>query len=561
MDQRKFEESDQNVLGFKCEKIINGEEKGALVQKQGNAGSQNFEMKIAAPTPEKTSEPSRTKVKEDGIKHLEKYNALVEIFDSMTCSLRLLSLRKKSPTFQNISTQVEVLTKRKISLKHLAQIKYILPEAIQVDNILVHDKKTLCMKPDMKISLLFDVIEGHSEHSDFIALHQVFASRLLNYFSAHPEADDIPETILPEPFGRRSLASLENKVAEVPEELESICEQSQTTALEQFPVDSLGSLPSSIETEMLSMSCLLHPSFCRHFSRKSVASAFLSSTTSDYLNNQFVRTWQSEECPVDHQTNEKSNQQMKLPFTCSKSSIVNPPFRLISPQCSVTSDACDSPQQKLALPADSLLIETPAQVTPKRSMPSCNDKLKAMTTQNCKSHYKPAKRSLDFSYLEGEESVLDSAGVSTYNYNDSDYDIPKALEVETKEFIEEGGVVGSPEVLEKVKGSLGEVGDCKMSQTGLAVDQQISVCLADLVAVIHQIFQSVNRASITKQELVHKIIMNNLDIIERREVEDQIEHLEKMVPDWICRKQAPGGDIMYNIKKVSDLASVQARLC
>ncbi|KAJ0106107.1 hypothetical protein Patl1_19280 [Pistacia atlantica] len=457
MDQRKFEESDQNVLGFKCEKIINGEEKGALVQKQGNAGSQNFEMKIAAPTPEKTSEPSRTKVKEDGIKHLEKYNALVEIFDSMTCSLRLLGLRKKSPTFQNISTQVEVLTKRKISLKHLAQIKYILPEAIQIDNILVHDKKTLCMKPDMKISLIFDVIEGHSEHSDFIALHQVFASRLLNYFSTHPEADDIPETILPEPFGRRSLASLENKVAEVPEELESICEQSQTTALEQ------------------------------HFSRKSVASAFLSSTTSDYLNNQFVRTWQSEECPVDHQTNEKSNQQMKLPFTCSKSSIVNPPFRLISPQCSVTSDACDSPQQKLALPADSLLIETPAQVTPKRSMPSCNDKLKAMTTQNCKSHCKPAKS------------------------------------------------------------------DVLLIQS--------SLLQADLVAVIHQIFQSVNRASITKQELVHKIIMNNLDIIERREVEDQIEHLEKMVPDWICRKQAPGGDIMYNIKKVSDLASVQARLC
>lgn len=73
MNQRKLEESGQNVLGFKCKEIINGEEKGAYVQNQGNAGSQGFEMKIAAPTPEKTSEPSRTKVKEGGIKHLEKW--------------------------------------------------------------------------------------------------------------------------------------------------------------------------------------------------------------------------------------------------------------------------------------------------------------------------------------------------------------------------------------------------------------------------------------------------------------------------------------------------------
>lgn len=72
-------------------------------------------------------------------------------------------------------------------MKHLGQIKYILPEAIQIDNIIVHDKKTLCMKPAMKISLLFDVVEGHSEHSDFMALRQAFASRLMNYFTSHPE--------------------------------------------------------------------------------------------------------------------------------------------------------------------------------------------------------------------------------------------------------------------------------------------------------------------------------------------------------------------------------------
>ena len=43
------------------------------------------------------------------------------------------------------------------------------------------------MKPDMKISLLFDVIEGHQEKSTFMALRQVFAYRLLDFFNTHPE--------------------------------------------------------------------------------------------------------------------------------------------------------------------------------------------------------------------------------------------------------------------------------------------------------------------------------------------------------------------------------------
>lgn len=76
---------------------------------------------------------------------------------------------------------------RKFTYSHLAQIKYILPEAIQIEKILVHDKKTLCMKPDMKIGLLFDVVKGHSEQSDFLALLQLFASRLLSFLIKHPQ--------------------------------------------------------------------------------------------------------------------------------------------------------------------------------------------------------------------------------------------------------------------------------------------------------------------------------------------------------------------------------------
>lgn len=43
------------------------------------------------------------------------------------------------------------------------------------------------MKPDINISLLFDIVEGHCEISDFTALRQLFASRLMSFFAMHPE--------------------------------------------------------------------------------------------------------------------------------------------------------------------------------------------------------------------------------------------------------------------------------------------------------------------------------------------------------------------------------------
>ncbi|KAI5330652.1 hypothetical protein L3X38_030050 [Prunus dulcis] len=64
-----------------------------------------LENKIECQTPEKINEPLNTK-------YHEGYRIMADLFDHMNCSLRLLRLRKRSPTFQNISTQVEVLAKR-----------------------------------------------------------------------------------------------------------------------------------------------------------------------------------------------------------------------------------------------------------------------------------------------------------------------------------------------------------------------------------------------------------------------------------------------------------------
>lgn len=128
----------------------------------------------------------------------------------------------------------------------------------------------------------------------------------------------------------------------------------------------------------------------------------------------------------------------------------------------------------------------------------------------------------------------------------------------------------------QVEGSLGHSSvDQKTCQSD-TVHQQMSIQLPDLVSLVHHIFQSVNFSPITKEELVHKIILDSLDIVDRSRsrwvslysstlhivlieslvseltlstftgaVEEQIGILEKRVPDWICRLPAPSGDVLY----------------
>jgi len=52
-------------------------------------------------------------IEDDGdVSNRSRYEEIAELFNHMTCSLRLLNLCKKPPTFWNVSAQVEVLAKR-----------------------------------------------------------------------------------------------------------------------------------------------------------------------------------------------------------------------------------------------------------------------------------------------------------------------------------------------------------------------------------------------------------------------------------------------------------------
>ncbi|KAI7733496.1 hypothetical protein M8C21_023794 [Ambrosia artemisiifolia] len=306
---------------------------------------------LVSPTLEQTEETLNDSSEKEPAELPEKYKLLLELFDRMTTSLRLINLRNQLPTFQNIRRAVEALTWRKFSYKNLAQIKFILPEAVQIDKILLHNKKTFLMEPDIKVTLLFDVTEGHNEHSDYIALSRLISSRLFKFVNEHSEDYDVPEAELPEPFNRKE----------------------STVSAKYFPMDSsIRILPNHDETEPLNPSHL-PSSFKRHFSAKEFKT--------------------------------KLSQSSIQPSPIKKTSYSTCLYSM--KQESALEVADENTPMKNPLVINEIDIETPDLSTPKRSVSTEDNKPKNMFTQETLGSSLFAKRTLDFSKIDEENAFLD----------------------------------------------------------------------------------------------------------------------------------------------------------
>ncbi|CAL5437390.1 unnamed protein product [Camellia sinensis] len=77
----------------------------------------------------------------------------------------------------------------RFSYGHLAQLKFILPEVIEIKKILIHDEKNSSMKPDLHVTLDIDAIknEGKPNASGNSHMRKVFHARILDIFKAHPK--------------------------------------------------------------------------------------------------------------------------------------------------------------------------------------------------------------------------------------------------------------------------------------------------------------------------------------------------------------------------------------
>ncbi|PIA35386.1 hypothetical protein AQUCO_03500038v1 [Aquilegia coerulea] len=384
----------------------------------------------------------------------DKYKPLAEFFDRIATSIRLLNLQKKLPTFRNICTVVKVLTKRTLSYSHLAQIKYVLPEAIHIEKILQRDEKTLCMMPDMKISFRLDVIEALPNQSVFMALHQVFHERLLLFLNSNSENCEIPQAMLPEPFSQRNHSVLPG-----PPSLNSSVE-SHTAPIECEPL-----LVSSI------VKCI-----GKHFSQKitipeTEKTQLLSSLVPPFPISLYDETDLYTRIP----------QQKEHSSVSESSSTTSPAASIVNSQCS-NSSVSETPL-KLASLTHPLALETPVQPTPAKRSPLLSSCEKMDTDTRTMSHI-VAKRSLKF---DEPDNSLHTAAVK-HSLVD---------------------IIASPSAsTQLVQESRNELND----KSGPAKPQQMLASLINLITAIQSIFKSASSSLVTKQELLHKIITNNLDI-------------------------------------------------
>ncbi|KAH7689971.1 chromatin licensing and DNA replication factor 1 protein [Dioscorea alata] len=449
----------------------------------------------------------------------EKCKTLADLFDGMACSIRLLNLCKRATTYQNISTQVEILTKRKFLINHLAQMKYLFPEAIQMEKVLVHDASSLCMKQDLKITLLLHIVDCPSDpaKSTFAALSEAFHLKLKDFFNAQPEVADVPEAILPEPFDQRKDATLINKLTE----------RSATVP----PLQSFGNLDSVSST-----SCILS-SFHKQFSDKVVIPETVKT-------QQLANPDSLDSIKPDDETVAFSGSPQKKDNITSVSTI-NPSHMMCIPNQLTGSKFSEGTPTKSFINSDELRVETPALQAPKRALLTSDEKPVieggGFVTETKVSG--SVRRSLIYSpaNTDGDVSYLVQAG-------EQDGRVKSFCEKTTAKRCLTDEVCDS------------EIKDQQMRQTGFEKRQEMLACLPNLFNMIKLIFRSVNCSFITKKELIHKIITIDLEIEDSREVEEQLRLLEELVPDWISKKTETTGDFLYSINNTVNLDLVRARL-
>ncbi|XP_031502959.1 CDT1-like protein b [Nymphaea colorata] len=488
------------------------------------------------------------------VKLPSKYEGLCNQFDSMVSSIRLLKLKGYASTFANICSSVQALTNKGFSQSQLAQLKYLMPEAIDIRTTLVQDEKTSCVKSELLVALqpdaLKDSILGVNGDS-YLALSTVVRSRLSTFIKSRPEGDEIPEETLPEPFNQRTQSILSEAT------LNNQCgteKNSVISSASSSPIETPAQLPLGCFTS----------SFQKRFSQRAIFSKsektqLLSLTTPNSSDVEDIsnavssppNTWRSSAKHVAASNlTSFSIERLSRFSTCTDSNLEKnsmhcqglystplAPSKMKSEPCSHAEEFAGSEvglSQIDCTPAR-LMSNTPDPSTPKRAKmtPESN------ATPCIKAPRHMIKRTLNFpSPVHSMEKERKMRRFSL------DEDIVRSLP---------STLLQSLEAKEKMRVE----NEAAIPEANL---HQKMIKLPKLFDMIYLIFQSAKCSVLTKQELLFKITTQNLDIVDQRETEEQLKLLVELIPDWICGKKASSGDSIFCINKIADPESLRARL-
>ncbi|CAK9163795.1 unnamed protein product [Ilex paraguariensis] len=472
--------------------------------------------------------------KADGSAKLpEKYEILDSFFNSLDSSIRLLQLKGSMSTFINISPKIECLTDRRFTYSHLAQLKFILPEAIEVKKVLTHDERTSCMRPDLHVTLNTNAIDNDEKMklaSGNARLRKVFHSRLLDFSKSHPEGDEIPEGTLPEPFNRSKQDLRTNIIKTSTSSL--TCEISTDALVEQQPAAS--SLLSQSFRRRFSQPGSNQEVLNTHSSRKGIRAPAvpspIKSSSKPSMDEECIALGASAASLPPSHPEPAATPVKKMDLTENEDcfSIGNASIQ-------------GTPANHVSTPAK-LMSVTPALQPPKRHCMSPDDD--TTRSPNKLVRRPPRSRSLKFDTPVKNAKLEDEGSESQRLLIDSDiFDIlPENL---------------LQSIREKERKALEEQ-DPAISQAKWR--QQMIASLPKLFDRIHFLFQSIKRSIITKDELMHRIIASQLDIVDRREVEEQLRLLQELVPEWIYEKSASSGDLLLCINRITSPELIRTRL-
>ncbi|KAH9611327.1 hypothetical protein KSS87_005421 [Heliosperma pusillum] len=428
----------------------------------------------------------------------EKYEMLCGFFDAMVSSIRLLRLKRLPTTFAKLSQHIESLTDRRFTLHHLAQLKHILPEVIVVKKVRVQDEKTGCMKEELIISL-----ETESVETDKIAKGSAGYSHLKGIF--HSRIVD--------------YAKIHPEADDVPEgELPELFYKPK-----QEPELSIN--PNSL----LRPTTLTAPSFKRRFSSRALSASIPESPLAKGLPEILIKN----ECSfstidIDATPVKTVSVPSKLDSTPAKSDFT--PAKFASTPAEIFS------------PLARLMAATPALRTPKRSLITDDD-----ATGLPK---KSAKR------LKFDKNCFDVEEKS-YQDNDIEFDAQVHCSAASKDLLEVLPENLLHSLMEKELKTLEEQ-DPIVSQANKR--QQLIAGVPKLFDMIRLLFQSIRRFVITKEELIHKIITGHMDIVDKGEVEEQLELLQEIAPEFITEQSDLSGSTIIRLNKSSCAESIRAKL-
>nr|XP_043635568.1 CDT1-like protein a, chloroplastic [Erigeron canadensis] len=461
----------------------------------------------------------------------EKYEILEKMFNSLQSSIRLLKLKNSTSTFANISRKVESLVDRRFSYSHLAQIKFILPEAIEIKKILVRDERTSCMKPDLLVSLDFGVVQNDDKMMMMdlgnanIRLTKLFRSRLVKFCKSNSEGTEVPEEDLPEPFNQSSQMTLSNVIQKP--KLGSVQDTTHTLS-EQLPA----------------VASHMPPSFKRRFSKLASSQNVVSlepklqgltESPGQNVNTVCILSKQDSPTKVDCVATAPSTVKWsaKLPETPVKNFDFDKKGDLSS----------DGTPAKLILTPFSA---TPAQTTrtPVRCFMTPDDE--SMMSPSKSAPSKLTRRSSGRKSLTFDTPVKNRAPVKRVSVDDDDDDLRDILSEDLIKSIKE-----------KERKAIEEK-DPAITQAKWR--KQMLAALPKLFDILLFYFQSINRSVITKEELMHMIISSQLEIVDRREVDEQLRLLQELAPEWICEKMASTGDLLLCVNKLSSPELIRTRL-